>query len=114
MPEMSSESSNFPTAAESQAPSLLAVALSGAITLAKDAKNYKQANAQFDALLAQVSADSPSVAPLLKQLWKEYMSVQRSATFYENLSDAEKDLSDQMVKSNIRLQQNYMRLVQEQ
>lgn len=113
MAEMSSGSSNLP-AAEVKTPSLLEVSLSGAIALAKDAKNYEQANVQFEALLAQVSAESPTVAPLLQQLWKEYVGVQRSATFYESLSDAEKDLSDRMAKSNIQLQQNYMRLVQEQ
>ncbi|MEL6813369.1 MAG: hypothetical protein AAFP03_00985 [Cyanobacteria bacterium J06598_3] len=113
MAEISSESSNSP-ATEEQTPSLLEVALSGAIALAKESKNYEQANAQFEALLAQVSAESPTVAPLLKQLWKAYMGTQRSATFYESLSDAEKDLSDKMAKSNIQLKQNYMRLIQEQ
>ena len=107
---MSDSSSSV--AAES--PSLLEVTLSGAIALAKEARNYEQANVQFEALLAQVSADSPAIAPLLKQLWKEYLSVQRSATFYESLSDAEKGLSESLVESTIQLKRNYMRLIQEQ
>ncbi|MEL6776745.1 MAG: hypothetical protein AAFO06_05765 [Cyanobacteria bacterium J06597_16] len=105
-------------AAESEAsattPSLLEVTLSGAIALIKDGRNYEQATVQFEALLTQVSKESPAVAPLLKTLWKEYVSGQRSASFYESLSDAEKDLSDKMAKSNIQLKQNYMRLIQEQ
>ena len=99
------------TAAEK---SLLEVTLSGAIALAKDSKNYEQANAQFEALLPQIKAQSPEAATLLRQLWKEYLSVQRSAMFYESLSDAEAGLSEQMAKRNIQLKQNYMRLVQEQ
>lgn len=106
-----SDSSSSLTA---ESPSLLEVTLSGAIALAKDARNYEQANVQFEALLAQVSSDSPAVAPLLKQLWKEYLSAQRSATFYESLSDAEQGLSDSLVESTIQLKRNYMRLLQEQ
>jgi hypothetical protein len=94
--------------------SLLEVTLSGAIALAKEGKNYEQATAQFEALLEQVQADSPAAATLLSQLWQEYISVQRSATFYESLSDAEAGLSEKMAQSNIQLQQNYMRLIQEQ
>ncbi len=101
---------------DEQAPekSLLEVTLSGAISLAKDGKNYEQADSQFEALLPQVKAESPEAAKLLKQLWKEYLSVQRSAMFYESLSDAEAGLSEKMAKSNIQLKQNYMRLIQEQ
>lgn len=94
--------------------SLLEVALEGAIALAKDGKNTEQANTQFEALLAQLESESPTAVPLLKQLWKEYVSAQRSATFFESLSDAEKDLSDKMSASTIQLKRNYMRLIQEQ
>ncbi|MEL6161759.1 MAG: hypothetical protein AAGJ95_11045 [Cyanobacteria bacterium J06554_11] len=93
---------------------LLAVTLSGAIALAKEGKQYTQATAQFEALLTQIQAESPVTAPLLKQLWEEFMSAQRSAAFWQTLSDAEKELSDKMSESNIQLKQNYMRLVQEQ
>ena len=106
--------SDSSSSATAESPSLLEVTLSGAIALAKEARNYEQAKVQFEALLAQVSADSPAIAPLLKQLWKEYLSVQRSATFYESLSDAEKGLSESLVESTIQLKRNYMRLIQEQ
>ncbi len=108
----------MPESATSQstpaAPSLLEVTLSGAIALTKSGDNYDQANEQFEALLSQVETESPTVAPLLKRLWKEYTSVQRSAAFWEVMSDAEKDLSDKMSATNIQLKQNYMRLIQEQ
>ncbi len=88
--------------------------MSGAIALAKDGKNYSQATEQFEALLSQMKSESPMAVTLLKQLWKEYISVQRSAMFYESLSDAEAGLSEKMAQSNIQLKQNYMRLIQEQ
>jgi len=94
--------------------SLLEVTLEGAIALTKGNGNIDQANIQFNALLKQIETDSPNAAPLLNRLWKEYVSAQRSATFFESLSDAEKDLSDKMSESTIQLQRNYMRLIQEQ
>ncbi len=110
MPE-SATSESTPAA---KSKSLLEVTLSGAIALAKSGDSYDQASEQFEALLGQVAAESPAVAPLLKQLWQEYMSVQRSAAFWQVMSDAEKDLSDKMSATNIQLKQNYMRLIQEQ
>ncbi|MEL6602170.1 MAG: hypothetical protein AAFP20_02960 [Cyanobacteria bacterium J06614_10] len=109
-----SDTSAKATASSAEEPSLLTVALSGAIALAKEGKQYNQATAQFEALLTQVQTDSPATAPLLKQLWEEFISAQRSAAFWQTLSDAEKELSDKMSESNIQLKQNYMRLVQEQ
>ena len=106
-----------PTQASGQeAPqkSLLEVTLEGAIALTKAGQNYDAATAQFSAIAAQVENDSPEAAVLLNQLWKEYVSVQRSAAFYESLSDAEAGLSEKMAQSNIQLKQNYMRLIQEQ
>ncbi len=99
---------------EQVSKSLLEVTLEGAIALAKDNNNYPQATTQFEALFAQIESDNPDIAPLLKTLWKEYISAQRSATFWQSLSDAEKGLSEQMSASNIQLKQNYMRLIQEQ
>ncbi|PZO12674.1 MAG: hypothetical protein DCF25_17240 [Leptolyngbya foveolarum] len=93
---------------------MIEVSLAGAIALAKDGKNLPAATEQFEAILAQVRTESPTGAMLLRQLWQEYVSIQRSATFWENMSDAEKGLSEKMAESNVQLQRNYMRLVQEQ
>lgn len=88
--------------------------MAGAIALAKNGQNAKQATQQFEAILEEVEAESPKGATLLKQLWEEYVSVQRSATFWESMSDAEKELSEKMAESNIQLQRNHLRLIQEQ
>jgi len=102
-----------PETAEPQ-KGLLAIALEGAIALAKEGNTMPQATEQFNALLQQVERDSPTVTPLLQKLWDEYLSAQRSATFWQSLSDAEKELSDKMSATTVQLKQNYMRLVQEQ
>lgn len=99
---------------EKTSKSLLEVTLDGAIALAKESGNYRQATVQFEALFAQLDSEHPEIAPLLKTVWQEYLSAQRSATFWQNMSDAEKDLSEKMSESNIQLKQNYMRLIQEQ
>ncbi len=99
---------------EKASKSLLEVTLDGAIALAKDGSNYPQATTQFEALLSQIEPAHPEIAPLLKTLWQEYISTQRSASFWESMSDAEKGLSEKMSESNIQLKQNYMRLIQEQ
>jgi len=117
-PSPAEPSSAEPSPAE-QSPaepsqSLLEVALTGAIALTQNGQNYDQANAQFEALASQLETDSPEASKLLKQLWKEYVSVQRSALFYESLSDAEAHLSEKMAESTVQLKRNYMRLVQEQ
>ena len=100
--------------AEGAAKSLLEITLAGAIALTKGNPNREQANEQFAAVLKQERTENAAVAPLLETLWREYTSAQRSATFWQSLSDAEKDLSDKMSETNIQLKQNYMRLIQEQ
>lgn len=90
------------------------IALKGAIALAHDVKTHDQAKAQFAELYPQLEQESPLVASLVKQIWDEYISLQRSATFWKGMSDAEKELSDKITESNIQLQQNYNRLMQEQ
>lgn len=93
---------------------LYKLALRGAIELAHDVKTHDQAKAQFEELYPQLEAENPQLAALVRQLWEEYVSLQRSAAFWKGMSDAEKQLSDRMTETNIQLQQNYNRLMQEQ
>lgn len=110
-----SQSPNQPAAADDTSDqSLLEVALSGAIALAKEGKAYSRAEQQFQSVKAQVQKESEEAAKLLQQMWSEYISAQRASTFWESMSDAEKDLSDKMAQSNVQLKRNYMRLMQEQ
>lgn len=92
----------------------LKIALKGAIALAQDVHTHPQAKDQFEGIYHQLASENAAAADLLQQLWEEYIAVQRSALFWQNMSDAEKDLAQKMTESNINLQQNYLRLVQEQ
>jgi uncharacterized membrane-anchored protein YhcB (DUF1043 family) len=88
--------------------------LKGAIALAHDIKTHPQAKEQFEALRAQLANENADMAELLQQLWQEYIALQRSATFWQSMSEAEKGLAEKVTESNIQLKQNYLRLVQEQ
>ena len=105
--------SSSPVQPEETEKSLIESSLAGAIALAKD-NNTQAADEQFKAIFKQVQSENPTTAKLLSQLWQEYVSVQRSALFWESMSDAEKELSDKMTENNVQLQRNYMRLIQEQ
>ncbi|HEY9876850.1 MAG TPA: hypothetical protein V6D29_00280 [Leptolyngbyaceae cyanobacterium] len=89
-------------------------ALKGAIALAHDVKTHPQAKEQFEELHALLEPENAEMADLLKHLWQEYITLQRSAAFWQKLSNAEKELSDRVAENNIQLQQNYLRLMQEQ
>lgn len=91
-----------------------AIALKGAVALAQDPKTHPQAKEQFEQLCASLESEHAEVTELLQQLWQEYVSLQRSAAFWEGMSDAEKGLSEKMAEKNIQLKQNYLRLMQEQ
>ena len=90
------------------------LALKEAMALAHEVKTHPQAKAQFAELYPQLEAENPQMAELVKQLWDEYITLQRSAAFWKGMSDAEKELSDKITEANIQLQHNYNRLIQEQ
>lgn len=92
----------------------LSLALKGAIALTGDVKTHPDANQAFEELIAQLPAEHETEIQLLQQLWTAYISTRRSARFWEEMSDVEKAMSDRMAQANIQLQQNYLRLVQEQ
>ncbi len=94
--------------------SSLSTTLEAAIAAAKNIKHHPQANAQFEVLYTQLQPESETAALLLQQLWQEFISAQRSAAFWEEISEAEKAMSDHIAQANIQLKQNYMRLIQEQ
>jgi len=91
-----------------------AEALTTAIKLAQDAKTHQEAHAAFQELYGQVRKDNPEMASLLHMLWREYVTSQRSATFWQELCQVEKHLSERIAESHLQLRQNYLRLMQEQ
>ena len=92
----------------------LSLALKSAIALTGDLKTHPEADQAFKEIIAQLPAESEIEIELLKQLWAAFLSTRRSAQFWEEMSDVEKAMSDRMAQANVQLQQNYLRLVQEQ
>ncbi|HSM80783.1 MAG TPA: hypothetical protein VLS96_03810 [Nodosilinea sp.] len=95
-------------------PTDLSSRLQDAISLAQQVQHHPEAHEAFQAVVAELSTQSPLAADLLQQLWQEYIGTQRSSLFWEQLSEVEKNLSDRLSESHIQLKQNYLRLMQEQ
>ena len=89
-------------------------ALKEASEKATDKQTSEAAREQFEAVQAQLDEQAEAFAPVVQLLWHECLAARRSALFWHELSDAEKNLSDTMAEKNIQLKQNYMRLMQEQ
>ncbi len=84
------------------------------LSLANDFSRHLEANQAFAEFQDQLAIDYPIMAEMLGILWGEMLSARRSATFWEHLSDMERQLTEQMAESHIQLQQNYFRLMDEQ
>ncbi|MEB3273768.1 MAG: hypothetical protein VKJ85_08290 [Prochlorothrix sp.] len=53
-------------------------------------------------------------AEALALLWQELIRARRSAILWQQSCDLERGLTDRIAESHVQLQQNYMRLIQEQ
>ncbi|MBP0027358.1 hypothetical protein PN466_25115 [Roseofilum reptotaenium CS-1145] len=84
------------------------------IELAHKLETHERAKAEFRQWCDRLAQDNPQAAALLTLLWDEAIRANRSALFWEELSNVEKQLCDRMTEETIQLQQNYLRLVQEQ
>ncbi|WP_218080657.1 hypothetical protein [Anthocerotibacter panamensis] len=71
-------------------------------------------NQLFMPLQEQVRAESPLAGQLTQILWEEVLRTKRSLNFWRSLGEAEGELAKTLCDQNIRLQQNYLRLMQEQ
>ena len=84
------------------------------LALTPEVAQHVQAKEKFAVLKAQLATESPVAAELLEMAWNDVISARRSAAFWEQISDAEKNMSDRVGESLLNLQQNHMRLIQEQ
>lgn len=100
-----------PIMAHSLTPQQLAQ-LQECLSLARDPAQHDAAKQSLAQLLSEVD---PAAAPdIIDTLWNELLTARRSTVFWEQISDAEKEMGDRLAQDNIRLQQNYLRLMQEQ
>lgn len=83
------------------------------LDLVLDPRRHAAATDAFEKLQKTLTNEISKDA-MLEILWKELLAARRSALFWEQISDSEKEISDRMAQSHLQLQQNYLRLIQEQ
>ena len=83
------------------------------ILLAQEVATHPQANQAFAQLRDSVATENPQAAELIELLWQEAIAARRSAEFWHEMSNVEKDLSNRMMENMTQLRQNYLRLMQE-
>ena len=84
------------------------------ISLAQDMATHAEAKQAFEQLRSDLEAENPLAAELLDLLWLDAIAGRRSAAFWQQMCDVEKDLSDRMIENLAQLRKNYLRLMQEQ
>ena len=88
--------------------------LKSALENATDKQTFNAARQQFETVQACLDEQGEPFAPVIQLLWHECLAARRSALFWQELSEAEKTLADNMAEKTIQIKQNYLRLVQEQ
>lgn len=88
--------------------------LETAMKLARDVTTQQEAHSRFNDLYEDLRSENPQVATMMQMLWREYVAAQRSVTFWQELCQVEKHLSERITENHLQLRQNYLRLMQEQ
>lgn len=87
--------------------------LKDCLSLAHNLAQQETAREAMAQLLGDIELN-PAAVEVIEALWHELLTARRSTAFWEQISDAEKEMGDRLTQDNIRLQQNYLRLMQEQ
>lgn len=87
--------------------------LNECLSMAQDLSQHADAERHFLDLEETLAGDAAS-SEILTRLWQELLAVRRSATFWQQISTVEKAMSEKLADSHFQLQQNYLRLMQEQ
>ena len=83
------------------------------LELTKGVETHTEANQRFDEFLTGIKAESPQMAELLNLIWQDLIAARRSASFWEQMSDVEKEMASNMMETMTQLRQNQLRLIQE-
>ena len=83
------------------------------LSMAQNIQSHADADRRFLDLEETLSDDAATVA-VLEALWKEVLAARRSALYWQQISDVERALTEKMAGNHFQLQQNYLRLMQEQ
>ncbi len=87
--------------------------LKDCLLLAQNPAQHETARQAMTQLLSEIAPDTAAIE-VIDAIWQELLTARRSTAFWEQISDAEKEMGDRLTQDNIRLQQNYLRLMQEQ
>ncbi|MBD1909691.1 MULTISPECIES: hypothetical protein [unclassified Leptolyngbya] len=82
--------------------------------LARDPKAHLDAERVFAEFKHDLTSAPPEAMQVVERLWKELLLARRSAAFWEEMSNVERSMTERLAADHIQLQQNYLRLVQEQ
>ncbi|MFM6452968.1 MAG: hypothetical protein ACKPH7_14295, partial [Planktothrix sp.] len=74
---------------------------------------HPEANQRFNELLTIIKTESHQMAELLNLIWQDLIAARRSASFWEQMSDVEKEMASNMMETMTQLRQNQLRLIQE-
>jgi hypothetical protein len=88
--------------------------LQNCLVLARERSQQPEASRAFDHLRDTLALEHPIAAEVLRLLWDELLSTHRSADVLEQLSNIERQFTEQMTESHAQLHQNYLRLLAEQ
>ncbi|PSB16727.1 hypothetical protein C7B76_11115 [filamentous cyanobacterium CCP2] len=92
----------------------LIVHLQECLAMARERSHHCEASQAFNQLHSNLATSHPIAAEVLRLMWNELLSTHRSADFLEQLSNIERQFNEQMTESHVQLQQNYLRLLEEQ
>lgn len=87
--------------------------LKACLSLAQDLQSHADADRHFLDLEESLTDDAAKTA-VLTALWQEVLAARRSAIFWQQISDVERSMTEKMADNHFQLQQNYLRLMQEQ
>ena len=88
--------------------------LQACLSLAHDVSTHGDAQDRYARLRDRLIEGDSDMATVMDLMWKEILSSRRSAFFWEEMCNVEQKLTERMAESHMQLQQNYLRLVQEQ
>ncbi|MBF2028240.1 MAG: hypothetical protein IGS48_15985 [Oscillatoriales cyanobacterium C42_A2020_001] len=64
--------------------------------------------------LEESLSDHAATTEIMEALWKELLAARRAALYWQQISDVERSMSEKLADNHFQLQQNYLRLMQEQ
>jgi hypothetical protein len=88
--------------------------LKACLSLSRDLPNHAAANDTFTAFCDHLGSNGAQSREFLELLWGEVLAARRSAAFWQEVCNVEKELSERIAANHVQLRQSYLRLMEEQ